>query len=260
MAPLPPRWNDAARWRDEFRLALGFLTRLPLGPAPAIDVPLAEACWAFPLVGLVVALLSGIGYALAAWLNIPPFPAALIALGVGVLVAGAMHEDGLADTADGFVGGLDRDEKLAIMRDSRIGTYGTLALILSVGLRAASLAAIAASGAVVAALIAAHAVARGFLPLVLRGLEPARSDGLGAAFGRPEAAIAWSAAGLAALLALFALDFVPGIVALLAAAAAMAGGASVAQRQIGGYNGDVLGAVEQAGETVVLLVAAAWAM
>jgi len=260
MPPLPPRWDDAARWWDEFRLAAAFLTRLPLGPsALAGEAPLASASWAFPLVGVVVGLLGGLAYALAAWLGIPALPAALIAVGVTIAVTGGLHEDGLADTADGFFGAEDRAEKLAIMRDSRTGNFGVLALILSVGLRAAALAAIGSGGRVAAALIAAHAVARGFLPLVLRALEPARADGLGAAAGRPEATTAWLAAGLAVPIALVALDFGGGFVALLAAALVMALGADVARRQIGGYTGDVLGALEQGGETMVILVAAAWA-
>ena len=127
------------------------------------------------------------------------------------------------------------------------------------GLRATAIAGIAATGPVIAALIAAHAVARGLLPLVPRALEPARKDGLGAAAGTPSAAVAWSAAGLGAVIALFALDFLPGLVALIAAALVMSARAVLAQRQLGGYTGDVLGAVEQGGETVVLLVAAAWA-
>ncbi len=260
MADLPPRWSDAARWWGEFCRAAAFLTRLPLPtPAAQAGAPLAEAGWAFPLVGVVVGLLSGLGYAIAVCLHLPPLAAALIALGVSVWLTGGLHEDGLADTADGLGGGSDAAEKLAIMRDSRIGTFGVLALIFSLGLRATAIAGVAASGPVVAALIAAHAVGRGLLPLVPRALVPARSDGLGAEAGTPSAAVAWSAAGLAAVIALFALDFLPGLTALIAAALVMSARAVLAQRQVGGYTGDVLGALEQSGETVVLLVAAAWA-
>jgi adenosylcobinamide-GDP ribazoletransferase len=261
MADPTPRWSDAARRWGEFCRAAAFLTRLPLAPPPEQSAaPLAESSWAFPLVGLVVGLLSGLAYALAARLHVPPLAAALIALGLGVLLTGGLHEDGLADTADGIGGGGDPEARLAIMRDSRIGSFGVLALIFSVGLRAACIAAIGAAGGVIAALIAAHAVGRGFLPLVLRALEPARSDGLGAEAGKPAQAVALAGMGLAVLIALFALDFLPGLVALIAAAALMSARAVLAQRRLGGYTGDVLGAIEQGGETVVLLVAAAWAM
>src|SRR5258708_37249852 len=157
----PPRWDDAARWWDEFRLAAGFLTRWPLGPQAAPgEISLAQTGWAFPLVGVVAGLLAGLTYTLAVWLDIPPLPAALAALGVTILITGALHEDGLADTADAS-GGADREAKLAIMRDSRIGSFGVLALIFSVGLRAAALAAVGGGGRVAAPLIAAHAVGRG---------------------------------------------------------------------------------------------------
>lgn len=252
----PPRRDAAARWWNEFRRAAGFLTRLPVGSVP--DVPLAQASWAFPLVGAMVGLLGGIGYALADWLAFPDLAAALIAVGVTVLATGGLHEDGLADTADGLGGGVDREAKLAIMRDSRIGSYGVLALIFSVGLRVAALAAIGAGGRVTAALIAAHAVGRGFLPAVLRALQPARGDGLGAEAGQPDIGTAWAAAGIAAVLTLFALDFMPGLAALVAAAVVMALTAATARRHLGGHTGDVLGAIEQGGETVMLLAAASW--
>ena len=258
MSAEPPRWSDAASWWEDFRRAAAFLTRLPLAP-PVEAAGLAEASWAFPLVGIVVGLVSGLAYALAVWVRLPPFPAALIALGAGILLTGGLHEDGLADTADGFGGGAEREAKLAIMRDSRTGAYGVLALLFSVGLRAASLAAIAAPGRVVLALIAAHAVGRGILPLVLRELRPARLDGLGAEAGRPLPGIAWTAAGIAAIAAFFALDFLPAIAALAATAAGTALFAGLARRQIGGYTGDVLGAIEQTGETIMILAAAAWA-
>ncbi len=260
MSAEPPRWSDAASWWEDFHRAALFLTRLPLPlPAPRPDVGLAEASWAFPLVGVVVGLVGGLAYALSSWVHLPPIAAALIALAAGALVTGALHEDGLADTADGFGGGAEREAKLAIMRDSRIGAYGVLALLFSIGLRIAGLAAIGSGSRVLAALVAAHAVARGVLPLVLRALEPARADGLGAAAGRPSAATAWSGAGIAAVIALLALGFWSGLGALAATAVATALVAALARRQIGGYTGDVLGAIEQVGETVMILAAAAWA-
>jgi adenosylcobinamide-GDP ribazoletransferase len=259
MRPFEPGWNDAVRRWAEIRRALGFLTRLPLGTfAESEEMPLAQASWAFPLTGIVIGLLGGIAYAIAALIGLPANAAALAALAAAALVTGALHEDGLADTADGFGGGATRADKLEIMRDSRIGAYGVLALIFSIGLRWSALAALAASGRVMAALIAAHAVSRGLLPLVLRGFEPARADGLGATAGRPDPALAWSAAGIAAIVSIFALDFLPGIAALIAAAIVVALIAAIARRQIGGYTGDTLGAIEQGGEIAMLLAAAAW--
>jgi adenosylcobinamide-GDP ribazoletransferase len=250
-----------AIWRDEFLAACAFLTRLPLGgtredlPAPS----LAQAAWAFPLVGLIVGVSGGIAYGIASALALPAFGAALIAIAATVLVTGALHEDGLADTADGFGGGATRDDKLAIMRDSRTGAYGGLALIFSVGLRAAAIADIPTHWQVLGALVAAHALARAVLPAALRLLPPARSDGLGAAAGQPEQNPALIALGIGLVLAVIGIGLRAGLSAALATALIAAAIGWLAQRQIGGQTGDVLGAIEQGAETVALLAAAAWA-
>src|ERR1700759_1370209 len=130
-------------WRDEFLAAFTFLTRFPLG---------------------------GIAYAIASALALPALAAALIAIAATALVTGALHEDGLADTADGFGGGATREMKLEIMRDSRIGTFGVLALIFSVGLRAIAIADTGTRWHVFAALIAAHTLSRGVLPAAMHRL------------------------------------------------------------------------------------------
>src|SRR5579864_5025125 len=124
-------------WPDDLLIAAAFLTRMPI-PTPAV-LPgrLAQASWAFPLVGVGVGLLGGLAYAFAAWLGLPTLAAALIAVAGTAALTGALHEDGLADTADGFGGGATPEAKLTIMRDSRNGAYGVLALIFSVALRAA---------------------------------------------------------------------------------------------------------------------------
>jgi adenosylcobinamide-GDP ribazoletransferase len=195
-----------------------------------------------PLVGLVV----GVCGALVAWLalgglGLPPWPAALLTVGATVWITGALHEDGLADLADGCGGAFERSRKLAIMRDSRIGAYGVLALILSIGLRGAALAALAAPAGPETAVV----------------LAPARDDGLAAAAGRPGLTDALTAVALA--LALAALAVGPGLALgfALAALAAAAVTAAIAARQVGGYTGDVLGAVQQTAETAALLAAAA---
>ncbi len=248
-------------WRDELLAALTFLTRLPL-PVAASEGPygasLADAAWAFPLVGVAVGAIGGIAYALAAGAGLPTLAAALIAVGATALATGGLHEDGLADTADGLGGGPLREDKLAVMRDSRTGVYGVLALVFSVALRVVALGQIATGWRVLGALIAAHALARGLLPVALHVLSPARSDGLGAAAGRPEQQIVLWSCGIAFAASLLALGIRVGVVATLAAAAIMAVIAWLAQRQIGGYTGDVLGAIEQGGEIGALLAIAAW--
>jgi adenosylcobinamide-GDP ribazoletransferase len=255
----PPYADEFATWRDDVRLAVSFLTRLRLRPAgPPPPGALAQAGWVFPLVGGIVGILGFVAYWIAAALGLPPSAAALLAVAATALATGALHEDGLADTADGFGGGRDPAQKLAIMRDSRSGAFGVLALVFSVGLRAAAIAAIADAGLVLPALVAAHAVARGALPMVMRRLPPARADGLGAAAGRPAPEVAGAAAAIAVLVAFVCLGFWLGLAALAAACIGMALLAALARRQVGGYTGDVLGAIEQGGEIIMLLAASTW--
>jgi adenosylcobinamide-GDP ribazoletransferase len=254
-----PWVSDGDRRVGELLLALRFFTRLPLGAAPAPEPgALARAAWAFPLVGAIVGIICAAAYTVADFLDFPRLAVALIAVGAGAVVTGALHEDGLADTADAW-GGRDPAERLAIMRDSRSGAYAIVAIVLSVALRVAAVAALPGKGAALAAFVAAHAVARGGLPAVLFLVPAARGDGLGASAGVPGLGeVLWSA-GIAALIALIALGIVAGIGALVLAGLAMAAMAVLARRQIGGHTGDVLGAIEQKGETAMLLAAAAWA-
>jgi adenosylcobinamide-GDP ribazoletransferase len=247
-------------WRDEFLAAFTFLTRLPLGRAQA-DAPqlsLADTSWAFPVVGLVIGAVGGIAYAIASALALPALAAALIAVASTALITGALHEDGLADTADGFGGGDTREAKLDIMRDSRIGTFGVIALILSIGLRTVAIADIATHWHVFVALIAAHALSRGVLPAALHRLDPARDDGLGAGAGRPEQNQVLIALAIALIIAVIAIGLHAGLSAAVVAAIIAAAIGWLAQRQIGGQTGDVLGAIEQGAETAALLAAAAW--
>jgi adenosylcobinamide-GDP ribazoletransferase len=183
--------------------------------------------------------------------------AALTAVSAGVALTGALHEDGLADTADGFCGGSDREAKLAIMRDSRHGTFGVLALVLSVLLRAAALDAIGDVLHASLALVAAHSASRAILPMAMRLLSPARVDGLGASAGTPSAASAVVAVFIGAIVTLAGLGPMRGTIAICLAGATVFAMAALASRQIGGYTGDVLGCFQQIGEIVMLLAASA---
>ena len=150
--------DTLAMWWRDTRLAAAFLTRLPLAPEGAgSGKALADAARAFPIVGAAVGLAAGAALSVASWLGLHPLACALVGLAVAALVTGALHEDGLADVADGFGGGRTRAAKLKIMRDSRIGAYGVLALVFSVGLRAAALAGLPGPGSAVLALMAAEA-------------------------------------------------------------------------------------------------------
>jgi adenosylcobinamide-GDP ribazoletransferase len=241
----------------QFLTATAVLTRLPVGVGAIEPGAVAAASWAFPLVGAGIGGIAGMVYAGAQLAGCSDPIAALLALAAGAGLTGALHEDGLADTADGFGGGHDRDRKLAIMHDSQHGTYGILALLLSLGLRAAALA--VAGDAIHAglALVAAHALSRGLLPAAMRALRPARQDGLGASAGTPSPTAAGIAFAIGIVVALAGLGPGVGAIAIIAAIAGVSAAAMLAQRQIGGYTGDVLGAFQQIGEIIMLLAAAA---
>ncbi|HZU91701.1 MAG TPA: adenosylcobinamide-GDP ribazoletransferase [Stellaceae bacterium] len=238
-----------------FAIAATFLTRVPL--AAEAGRPLAAGAWAFPLVGAGVGGFAALALLIVRLLVPGDWPAALAAVLASAAVSGALHEDGLADTADGLLGGHDREARLAIMRDSRHGTYGVLALVFSVLLRAAALAAQGDPVHAALALIAAHAASRAVLPAALLALAPARADGLGAGAGRPRPGQVVAAAALGGAIALAALGPLCGLLALALAGAAVVAAAGLAERRIGGYTGDVLGAFQQLAEIVILFTAAA---
>jgi adenosylcobinamide-GDP ribazoletransferase len=234
------------------KVALAFLTRLPVPPKrPWRETDLAASVPWFPLVGALIGLLGGAAYGLAVWLGLPPLPAAAVALAATICLTGALHEDGLADVADGFGGGNTRENKLRIMRDSQIGSYGTLALALAVLARAGAIAGLAEPAAVATALITAGAASRAALPAVVIALPQARADGLAAKAGRPHPLRAAAAVLIAALIAI-ALLGQAALTALLAGALGALAVALLARREIGGYTGDVLGAAQQLAEIGVL--------
>ncbi len=242
---------------DDFVIATAVLTRLPVGAARASNGAVAAAGWAFPLVGAGIGALGAVAFFAAEALGLADPLAALLAVLAVVAITGAFHEDGLADTVDGFGGGRTREAKLAIMRDSRHGTFGILALVLGIGLRAAALDAIGDPIHAGLALIAAHAFSRGALPPLMRLLPPARADGLGATAGRPSLLVAAVAAALGTAIGVAVLGPHAGGFAVLLTAVALLLAAILARRQIGGYTGDVLGFFQQIGEIVMLLAAAA---
>jgi adenosylcobinamide-GDP ribazoletransferase len=256
MTPISRSWlEDRAQ---EFKASLAFCTRLPVGRAASPTAKaLANAAWAFPVTGVVVGLIGALIYVLAHRLGLPAWPAAALSVAATLVVTGALHEDGLADTADGFGGGDTRQSKLDIMRDSRTGAYGVCALVLSLLLRIGALASFADAYAVVWALIASHCAARAAMVILMWLLPPARSDGLSYEAGSPAGESIAAAAAIAFVVLLFCLHPMRGVIAALALIAAVALMAWLSMRQIDGQTGDVLGAAEQVGEVVVLLVAVA---
>jgi adenosylcobinamide-GDP ribazoletransferase len=242
----------------DLKLGVLFCTRLPIfRSVPLEGASLARASWALPIAGALVGLIGALSYWLAHIVGLPPLPAAALALAATLAVTGCIHEDGLADVADGFGGGATRERKLEIMRDSRIGAYGTCAVMMSLLLRGSAVATLAEPSIVAAALIAAHAGARAGLPTFMSLVRPARLDGLAAAVGRPPRGSAVAAGLLGAGALAFGLGPVPGFIAILLVLLAIGLLAWLCTRQIGGQTGDVLGALEQVSEMVILLAAAA---
>jgi len=256
--PPAPRENPVSAWMRDLKIAMIFFTRVPVAYDGVLGLGELKRAWrAVPLVGAVIGAVGAGAYA-AAWnAGLPPSLSALLAVLATALLTGALHEDGLSDFIDGCGGGRDRDQRLAIMRDSRIGAYGVLALIFSVALRAGALAAIAAPYAAMLALIAVHAVSRAAVPVAIWRLDPARGDGLAADAGKPARLTLALTLALAALIALGLLGPVRGAAAVAAGLLACLAIVAVARRLVGGYTGDVLGAVQQAAEILILLTLAA---
>jgi adenosylcobinamide-GDP ribazoletransferase len=241
-----------------FLVALQFLTRIPVPSFDRFETHwLDRAAKYFPLVGGLVGLISGLTWLGASHLW-QPLLASLIAVAVGVLVTGAFHEDGLADTADGLGGGLTVARRLEIMRDSRIGTYGGVTLMLALAMKVAALSALdVATG--VTALIAAHAAARlATVVAITRMAYAGDADGAKVkplATGLTERELLVAALlGLAPTLLLDPTCFV---LALIGGAIPALAIARQSQRLIGGYTGDVLGAIEQVFEIGFLMAVAA---
>jgi adenosylcobinamide-GDP ribazoletransferase len=244
-------FNPAAWWQD-LVLATTFLTRVRLPAGKTTDLAsLRRASRVFSAIGLLIGLAGGIVYSVAFELGFASWLAAALAVATTILLTGGLHEDGLADTADGFAGGASRDDKLAIMRDSRIGSFGTLALIFSVLFRVAALASLGDGDIVIAVMICAHAFSRASMTVVMHLLPNARVDGLSAGVGRPDQAAALIGLAIALVAALLLLQGA-GLLGLLIAGAAAAGVALLARRAIGGQTGDVLGAVEQVAQAAFL--------
>jgi adenosylcobinamide-GDP ribazoletransferase len=271
MMPISGLWLEERA--EELKASMAFCTRLPfarlgaqatktlgdqrLGDKTLGDKTLGKAAWAFPIAGLVVGLVGAVAYVLAHRLGVPAWPAAALSVAATLIITGALHEDGLADTMDGFGGGSTRVDKLDIMRDSRTGAYGVCAVVLSLLIRVGVLASFADAHGVVWALLACHCAARATMPALMWLLPPARSEGLSYDAGTPAGESVAAAAAIALVVLVFCLHPVRGIIAALFLVATLAFFAWLSMRQIDGQTGDVLGALEQVSEIAVLLVAVA---
>lgn len=245
------------------RAAFVFLTRLPVGGFPYERADFHWAAAHFPLVGAVLGCLSACVYVLAQPLGATA--AALLALGTTALLTGAFHEDGLADTFDALGGSHNQARLFEILKDSRIGTYGAVALFVVLGLRVACLAALPASAGAVA-LVLAHTLARVGPVFLVAGYDYVSPDGAakgkgvsGAGFTQALVASSWG-------LIVTGLAFGFGGVGTRASLSVLIAPLTVCallgvwfKRRAGGVTGDFLGAAEQLGEITVLIALVAFA-
>ncbi len=256
--PPPSRPSSFDEWVEAFREQASFFTGVRLSEGPP-RWPLSDVLPVLPVVGAGVGLAAGLVFAIVRGIAGPGWLAAVLAVGMAILITRALHEDGLADTADGLgPHGLAAERRLEIMRDSRNGTFGVLAIALTVLIKVACLAQFSGSTGF-AVLIAAHALSRAVIAYPLLAFSPVRPDGLGVQAGKPTDNDVWLAIGLGVAIALLLLLGKGFFVAILAPAAAAAAGVFSARwiaQRIGGYTGDTLGAVQQKTETVFLVVAA----
>lgn len=239
---------------DDLFRAFSLLTRLPM---PQVeddnDKGYARCVWAYPLIGAVIGAFSALVWFGGQFAGLGLSLSAGLVIAVQLLLTGAMHEDGIADFADGVGGGQDRERRLAIMRDSRIGTFGVVALIVIIGLRWSAITSLGLH-MVLAGLICSALIGRLVMAVLPGILAPAREEGLGMLVAGPSIKSLLVALLISAAVLFLHLSSLIAMVSIIAAIVAAGWIAMLAKRSIGGYTGDVLGAAGLAAETAALLV------
>lgn len=255
----PTNENDSSFVHDVMT-GLAFLSRLPIRPSNP-HFSLARSSRAFGVTGLILGALSGAIFWFAHSAGLGTLPAVIATLAISALISGGLHEDGLADVADGFGGGWSKERKLEIMRDSQIGTYGVLALIFSVGFRITAYSTIIASEnnfiTIVAMFAAIGCLSRSTIALMMYQLPLARKDGRAVDAGTPSHDNLRNGLFISAVAGLLCLLIAVKTGAVIASFAGVAIAYLVMRKltrsHIGGYSGDVLGALQQTTELFILL-------
>lgn len=241
--------------RPSFRVALSFLTRIPVGAAAYdADAVGRSASW-FPVVGAGLGL-GAVGVLKLGLVYWPAPVAAMVAVTLWIAATGGLHQDALADTLDGFGGAFERQRVLEIMRDSRVGVYGALGLILAVGLRWTALVGYAGHASMIGWVVTAGATSRWCSLCVGWWLPYARGPGQGLGRAVSDGVGRWTVFFATAVTLCIGGALLGGLVLVsmgvgLLVAAAM--GAWM-KRRIGGATGDTLGAVTEVAEVVILMV------
>ncbi|KQS98099.1 MULTISPECIES: adenosylcobinamide-GDP ribazoletransferase [unclassified Rhizobium] len=253
---------DIRDFIDDVARSVAFLSRIHMPQRHFVnfDGRLSRAVRAFPIAGLLIVLPAAAIVSIFTAINASPLFTAFVAVAIQALITGALHEDGLSDTADGLGGGKTKESALLIMKDSRIGSYGAVALILSFGLRVSALAAVlpllTPSGAGLLVLATA-ALSRTAMVWHWSRLPPARRDGVAASAGEPDAsavtvALVIGVVSAALLLFLSGASLLSAVLAIAAFAATVPAFSEIVDGKIGGHTGDTIGATQQLTEIAVL--------
>jgi len=238
-------------WIHSIQRGLGFFTRLPSGHYD--PAALGESAAVFPVIGLIIGALASLFIAFATFIHLPPTIGILLGISAAIIITGGLHEDGLADTADALGARGDREKRILILKDSRIGAFGAIALILALLIKLETLSGLPSSWHTMTYFICAHILGRGILPTVMRSAPLMSNEGMAAAAGQPSVTAARTALIISFILVLLLMGPVKSIVAFGAAILTGLLLIRIAYRIFGGYNGDVLGAIEQCVELAVLI-------
>ena len=240
--------NKLIKLKEEFQLSLSFLSRLPFGklsnPIPSIS----NACWAFPLCGIIIGSFIYLTFWFLIYIKVPLFIAVILSLALGIFVTGGIHEDGLADSCDGIFGGKNIKSKLSIMTDSNVGTYGALSLIIIFSLRVFILSEFEVNLTGFISFISISATSRLSMLFILLYLPPAKKNGLG--FNAIIKNYRSIVIPCIISFLLLALNSFLGIYILLSMCLALLIIMYVSWKSIKGQTGDICGASQQLTETV----------
>ena len=237
---------------EDLKAAFMLLTRIPVRWNNQSPPDLNRCLWAYPVVGMVVALIGICVYGGSAFANFPVEVSVLLSIAVMIVLTGAFHEDGLADTLDGFGGGAAKEQKLDIMRDSRIGTYGGLGLIIIIGLKVVALWNMSYYQFMTALLIGAS-LSRFMILIILTVLPPAREGGLSVNAGKPSNNAIISGLCVPFLFSFSLMDLKTTLIVIAVSVMFTLLFSRLVFKQVGGFSGDVLGATQQFSEVVVYL-------
>lgn len=237
-------------------LSLSFLTRIPISKDLLFERNLMDAAWSFPLIGALVGFLGGMVALLLSYFNISPIIISFTTIGAIILLTGGLHEDGLADTADGFGSNKHPEDKIKIMRDSQIGVYGTLALIIAISVKAVALSELIHNDqffTCIIALIVSGALSRSTIVGIAFFLEKASETGLAHFAGKPRANVVGICFLISILLCIFLLPLTKVLAMILLSIVTTVVIGFLSKKQINGYTGDILGTTQILSETALLI-------